>query len=384
VVLPPVAQPRDGGADVTAGDGGVEVKSLVSCSSGIDMPLPSLVGRESYCTIVANSSYVYLAIDSITMNDPLSVRAYVICSATVPLGAETTDASGAAGPLSTPTIDRVVKLVNHYKSLCQPHGGRVVGLLATGWARAALNQNEIRARIKEGTGLDLDIPSVEQEVQHRYYGVSRYRRGRLVLDPSYDKAELLSWPAGAPAPVRTLASVPYSAAGPMYFSSPGYKTSEEARRALRARLATDLRPALDDLAAQVKSGALASAVSVGPVGPLVPLALGGQLRNPNGSWFDDSKWTAAAGAATVSTSPYGRVYGVVFPAQIDAFFASITPSQFAQLRTNPIRDAYGIDLLYETTLLDLLGDQVKATEFGFVFTNWHFGYLFTKLFPPPR
>ncbi|HXU82017.1 MAG TPA: hypothetical protein VN914_11510, partial [Polyangia bacterium] len=257
-------------------------------------------------------------------------------------------------------------------------------LLATGWARAALNQNEIRARIKEGTGLELDIPSADQELQNRYYGASRYRRGRIVLDPSYDRAELLSWPAAAPAPTRTLASVPYSAAGPMYFSSASYQSSEEARRALRGRLLEDLQAPLDALAAEVKKGALAPEVSVGPVGPLVPLALGGQLRNASGSWYDDVKWRAAANGATVTTSPYGRVYGVVFPEQIDRFFDSLTASQFAQLRTNPIRDAYGVDLLYETTLLDLLGDEVKATEFGFVFTNWHFGYLFTKLFPAPH
>ena len=44
-VLPPVAQHPDGGLDVLAGDGGIEVKSLVSCSNGSDVPLPPLSGR---------------------------------------------------------------------------------------------------------------------------------------------------------------------------------------------------------------------------------------------------------------------------------------------------------------------------------------------------
>jgi hypothetical protein len=384
VVLPPAAAHPDGGVDAVSGDGGVDVNALVSCSNGFETPLPSEAGRESFCTIVANSGYVYLGIDSITMNDPVSVRAYAVCSAALPLGAETTDSTGAGGALSKPTLELMVKVVNRFQELCRPHHARLVGLLATGWARGAVNQNEIRARLQEATGLDLDIPTPDQELQQRYYGVTRYRRGRIVLDPSLDQAALLSWPAEAPAPVRTPCTVGYGAAGSMYFASASYQSSEEARRALRGRLSEDLKAPLAELAAQVKKGALAPEVSVGPVGPLVPLALDGKLRNPNGTWFDDLKWKAASDAATVSTSPYGRIYGAVLPDQIDHFFSSIGPTQFAQLRTSPIRDAYGVDLLYETTLLDLLGDEVRATEFGFVFTNFHFGYLFTKLYPPPR
>jgi hypothetical protein len=278
----------------------------------------------------------------------------------------------------------VVKLINHYKQLCQPHGARLVGLLGTGWVRAAVNQNEIKARIKEGTGLDLDIPTPDQELQQRYYGVSRYRRGRIVLDPSYDKAELLSWPPGAPALTRTIIPVGWSASASMYFSHIAYQSSEEARKALRGRLSSELAAPLAALAAQVKQSTLAASVSVGPVGPLVPLALQGKLRTAGGDWFDTTQWKMASDAATVTSTPYGRVYGLVLPAQVDRFFSSLTGSQFAQLRTEPIRDVYGIELLYDTTLLDLLADEVKASEFGFVFTNWHFGYLFTKLFPAPR
>jgi hypothetical protein len=259
-----------------------------------------------------------------------------------------------------------------------------VGLLGTGWARAAINQNEIKARLKEGTGLDLDIPTLDQELQQRYYGVSRYRRGRIVLDPSYDKAEILSWPQAAPALTRTIIPVAWSASAPMYFSNVTYQSSEDARRALRNRLSNEMAAPLAALADEVKQGRLAPSVSVGPVGPLIPLALDGKLRNASGDWFDAARWKMASDAATVTTTPYGRVFGVVLPAQLDKFFSSITSGQFAQLRTNPIRDAYGIELLYDTTLLDLLADEAKVTEFGFVFTNAHFGYLFTKLFPPPH
>jgi hypothetical protein len=383
-VLPPLARHSDGGLDALSGDAGGEAKSLVSCSSGIATPLPPLTGRESYCTIVANSSYVYLGIDSITMNDPVSVRAYAVCSAALPLGAETTDSSGAGGALSKPTLELLVELVNHFQQLCQPHHARLVGMLATGWARAAVNQNEIRARLAEGTGLTLDIPTPEQELEQRYYGVSRYRRGRIVLDPSYDRAELLSWPAQAAGPVRTVVPVGYAASGSMYFSSPSYQSSEDARRALRGRLSDELKEPLAELEAQVRKGGLEATVSVGPVGPVVPLAVGGKLRNADGSWFDAAQWKTVRDAATVTTSPYGRVYGTVLPEQIDHLLSSIGAGQFAQLRSEPIRDAYGLELLYDATLLDLLADEVKTTEFGFVFTNSHFGYLFTKLYPPPR
>ena len=75
--------------------------------------------------------------------------------------------------------------------------------------------------------------------------------------------------------------------------------------------------------------------------------------------------------------------GLEWASGLDVFFPSIDPPQFTQLRTEPIRSAYGRELMFVTTLLDILADKTKATEFGFVFAFPHFGYLYGKLLPPP-
>ena len=67
------------------------------------------------------------------------------------------------------------------------------------------------------------------------------------------------------------------------------------------------------------------------------------------------------------------------PPELDAFFTSITARDFTQLRSEPIRAAYGGHVMLTTTLLDLLADEGRASEFAFVFTNGHFGFLFSKL-----
>jgi hypothetical protein len=387
MVVPPMARPPvDAGAppDGGGGDGAVPVESLVGCSSSIKMIQPPMAGRDSYCTIIAGDRYTWMELDNITAKDPVSTRAYAVCSAPLNLGAETAPGNGVSGPLSPATLEVVVKLVNHYKSLCQPHGARLVGVLGSEWARAAANGSEIRARLKEAAGVELEVPSAEQQLQNRYYGVTRYRRGRIVVDTNWERPEILTWPEGAAAPVRTMVPLGYSTVSSMYFANATYKSWEEARRGLRARLTAEMETTLGDLTDQVRWGTLSPSVAVGPAGPLVPLALAGQLRSEAGTWVDVEKWNELASGAYVTTSAFGRSYGVILPGDFDHFFTSVGVSQFMQLRTNPLRDAYGLELFYVTTLLDVLADEVDATQFGFVFTNYHFGYLFTKVSPAPR
>jgi hypothetical protein len=113
----------------------------------------------------------------------------------------------------------------------------------------------------------------------------------------------------------------------------------------------------------------------------VLLVLNGHLRDPTRGWDAPDSYRRKLADATVATSPYGRVYGLVLPAELDAFFTTITARDFTQLRTEPIRAAYGGHVMVTTTLLDLLADEGRGTEFAFVFTNSHFGFLFSKLGP---
>ena len=142
-----------------------------------------------------------------------------------------------------------------------------------------------------------------------------------------------------------------------------------------------MKPLTDDLRSLIGAGTLQAGVTIGPTDPTVLLALKGTLRDATRGWDAPDSYRRKLADATVATSPYGRVYGLVLPAELDVFFTSITARDFTQLRSEPIRAAYGGHVMLTTTLLDLLADEGRASEFGFVFTNSHYGFLFSKLWP---
>jgi hypothetical protein len=147
----------------------------------------------------------------------------------------------------------------------------------------------------------------------------------------------------------------------------------------------DIEPQLAALRAAVADKSIEPGFLVGPAAATVPLAIAGQLRDGQGTWSSAAQFQMKRDGATVTPSPYGRIFGAgpFTPQQIDAFFASLDAAQWGQLRNEPIRAAYGGEVLYITTLLDMLADEAKATEFAFVFAHQHLGYLFAKLLPPP-
>jgi hypothetical protein len=171
----------------------------------------------------------------------------------------------------------------------------------------------------------------------------------------------------------------------MFLGDLGYGNIDQARRALRTRLARDLGPEMGPLRAAVAKGSIAPGFVVGPATATLPLALAGQLRDARGTWSSVTDFEKMRDDAAVTPSPYGRIFGTapITAAEINGFFATIDGAQWKQLRSDPIGGAYGDEVLYLGTLLDLLGDDLKATEFAFVFANAHLGYLFAKLLPPP-
>lgn len=374
-----------GAADGHAGPGDSGSAALaVSCSGVTPVPVPE-VGRQTFCTIVARDVDVALSIHSMVPGDPVSVRTYGVCYASLPLGRETADATTSVGrPLSAATLQALVDVTGQFKKTCAEHKARLVGATAGQWARQASNRPEIQDKFRAGTGLDLDVSTPAEEFSRLYHGVTRNRRGRAVIMETTFGPEIITWPRAAPALIRQPLPLSFAAVNTMFFGAT-YPNFQEARRALRSRLGHDLEPQLAALRVAVADKSLEPGFLVGPAEATIPLAINGQLRDGKGAWNSASQFEKKRDEAAVTPSPYGRIFGPapISPVQINSFFATLDDAQWKQLRDDPIRSAYGGEVLYVTTLLDLLADETKATEFAFVFANSHLGYLFAKLLPPP-
>jgi hypothetical protein len=355
----------------------------VTCSAGFATPIAPAPGVRTTCTLHARDAYVALGVDTLIGDDATSVRAHAVCWVDHPLGALATDpATGAGRALPAAAVERLVAAVTQLRQLCARHDGALIGAVAGGWARQASNRAELAATLRQRAGVTLDIPSAEQELRDVYLGVTRNRRGRLVIDGRWSSPELLLWPTSAPAPRRYTLPMSFAEGG-RYLADPSHASFDDARRALRGRLVADARATLDELRALIQGGELAPAVAVGPASALVPLAVAGRLRDTAGRWDDTAAYRRKLAEATVTPSAHGRIFGLVLPAQIDELYRGIDGAQFTDLRSDPRRSAYGEELMLMTAVLDLVGDEAKATEFPFVFTAPHFGYLFRQLLPAP-
>jgi hypothetical protein len=377
------ASPR--ATDAAAGEtGGHPTAALLTCTGTTPVPAPE-PGRQAFCTIVARDSEVGLAIHSMIPGDAVSTRTYGVCTAPLPLGSETGDPGSGGRPLTAPTTEALVALVGQYQKLCAEHAARVVGAAAGSWARQASNRALVEERFRAGTGLDLDVLTPAEEFSQVYFGLTRNRRGLAVLMQDGPTPEIVSSAKAATTLSRDSLALSFDDVDGMFMTNASYRSFDDARRALRDRLGKGLGQGTTGLRSAIASKGLESGILVGPAGATVALALDGQLRDARGTWSGVPEFEMKRDAATVTPSPYGRIFGTApfVPRQVDAFFKSVDAAQWLQLRQEPIRSAYGGEVLYITTLLDLLADEVKATEFVFVFAHPHLGYLFAKLLPPP-
>jgi hypothetical protein len=374
--------PRDAaGVPDTAPDS-AGAAALVTCSDGAENGPPPAAGRKLYCAISVGNDWSSLGLEIITGTDPVSATTHGVCQAALKLGEQTTSPGGGARPLAPPNVDALVAVLERFQQVCAQARGTPVGAVAASWARIAPNLAEIQARVRAGAQLELEVPDAARELELRYRGAARNRRARIVFDEWRETPEILAWPRGAAVPMRLPVPISFKETGDMYLAGALYSSFEAARVALRTRLHEEMRPALERLAELVGDQDLVPTVAVGPTtNATVLLAVRGELRDPASGWFDPERYQSRVEAAPTAVSSYGRSYGVLSPAQVDGFFPSIDDRQFNQLRSEPIRSRYGEWMVLSSIVLDILGDEVLATEFGFTFTNSYLGFLLAKLFP---
>jgi hypothetical protein len=349
--------------------------ALVRCTPGLaDLPPPA-GNRRLTCTIFVGNATSSLGVDSLIGNDPVSTAAQGGCQAPLALGE-------LDGPVPPATVEALVAVLQRFQQACSEARGTLVGAVAASWARAAPNRAAVAARVLAATQIELAVPDEDEELEHRYRGAARNRIGRIVLDDGGGAPQILVWPAGDSAPTRHLIPLSFQEAGAMYLTAATYAGFEPARLALRMRLQNALQPVLDELAELLDDEEVLPEIAIGPgTDPTVPLAVEGDLRDPQTGWFDLPRYQAAIAMARPTASPYGQALGILTPSDLDRFFPSLGERDFVQLRSEALRAAYGERILLTTVLLDIFGDEVLATEFGFPATAPHLGFLLRELFP---
>jgi hypothetical protein len=362
------------------------VDTLVSCREGYNV-IPLAASEMIACTISIRDETTSLNLDVIARNDPVALRSVSSCSANIPVAAEAIDPNTRASrPLSRPVLDTLVRVATRMKQHCQEARGVMVGAVADSWARPLPNAQELVNRFRVESQLALQIPTDQEELVQLYVGLSRNRRGRLVVQDR-PTLRLLFWPQNAPDLRVVTLPITYGQAGELYLAGVTFSDLAAARAGLRARLQNDLRGPLAEIAVHFQQKALSPAVPVGRSDATLPLAVRGKLQDASRVWFDPDRYQATVDGATPALTSFGIDFGTLRAPELEGFLAAITPPEFAQLRTDPIRSdqtgGYGEYVILSTAVLQLLAQSVPITEFGFPKTAFHHGYLLQQLMPAP-
>ena len=166
-----------------------------SCVIAVDkqVPVKAGPGRAVYCGLDLGSRSAKLSVVSMEKGRPKTIREERICKRALGMGALVFDSkTSTARPLPPDAIGSLVSTINEYKDICTRDGGTIVAAGATQWARDATNVAEVTARVKDATGIRVDVLSPIQEAVYAYVAGSVRTPGRIVLDSGSNSFQL-SW-----------------------------------------------------------------------------------------------------------------------------------------------------------------------------------------------
>ncbi len=362
-----------------------------SCSIGTDKSVPVRVaaGRVAYCALDLGSRSVKLSVVSLEPGRNATIKDERQCKRTLGLGAFVFDSkTRTASPLPEARIDHLAETVREYKGLCKLDGGTMLGAFATQWARDATNIDNVRAKLRQKTGLDFDVLTPKQEADYGYLAATLGAPGRLVLDPGSNSFEIAWKPKHASAISSVIIEHGYVRASVMDFEpAADYATATQSYASgVKARIDGELArlsPAtsLAGLRKLIRSGELEPEILAFGQDGAVALSVRGSLRDSRGSWIADPKVydAAVAGQTPKPDARFGFVVGEpMTPAEIDAFVAGTTAEDFRVLAADPVKSLYGQKALVIPILVNLLLKELGAAKLVMLPQELSTGFIIAK------
>jgi hypothetical protein len=340
--------------------------------------------RKVLCAVDVGSRNVKLVVSSVAANDPFSFRNERQCRARLQLADRTTDkTSGQPKPLAEKDQDALVDVFSAYAELCKADGGKVVGVVATEWARKVPNAPELQRAIERRTGLDLEILGRQDEARFGYLAATRGERGKLVLDFGSRSIQLSFWAKSAPAPQVVGLPLGIDEAGDRFFGAPAITSYAAGQRALTQALRADLEPfftKVRDARGQAEVGG--SLFSLGENGDLA-LAIQGRLWSGTKlRAVSDSAYAAAVKAFTPTRDPArGLIAAVMTPQELvdPTRVFEQNPALFEDLRSAKLKRVYGNKMLVYPALIALLEAELDLDEVVLVPQEMADGVLLERL-----
>jgi hypothetical protein len=267
----------------------------------------------------------------------------------------------------------------------------LVGTEATQWARDATNMAEVKAMVKAGTTLDIEVLTPDQEGVYGYAAGTRNAPDKLSLDPGSNSFQIGWWDRTVGAP-RTV-SVPfgYVRGAAKHYPDATTDTYDVARAKHATDLTAQLNTALGALTPPTTLAAIKALITAGTLKPEIHvvgqdgalhLSVKALLRGADGKWIDTKAGYDArvAQEKPIAHPSFGDVTTVLMPADFTGFFTTIVkPADFMILRQTPVRELYGEKSLANAVLLDTLIKELALTTVVLVPQEMPAGYILAKV-----
>ena len=340
--------------------------------------------RKVLCAVDVGSRNVKLVVSSVAGGDPLSFRNERQCRARLQLADRTTDkTTGQPKPLVGGDEDALVDVFTAYAERCKADGGKVVGVVATEWARRVPNAPEIQRAVDRRTGLQLEILGRQEEARFGYLAATRGERGKLVLDFGSRSLQLSFWAKSAPAPQVVGISFGIDEAGDRFFGAPAITTYAAGQRAFTQALRAELEPFFAKIRqARGQAEVGGQLYSLGENGDLA-LAIKGKLwTGSTPRAISDSGYAAAVKGFSPTQDPArGLIAAVMTPQELvePTRVFEQNPALFEDLRSAKLKRVFGNKMLVYPALIALLEAELDLDEVVLVPQEMADGVLLERL-----
>ncbi len=355
----------------------------ISCRPAAESSVLPPDARKRFCVIDVGSRNVKLTIASTATNDPKSLHEDQQCHARLGLGDKILDGRALPGPLLALDTEGLVRIMAAYVGICERSGGRMVGAIATEWARKATNPDYIQAQVKDRTGLALEILERDGESRYGYLAASRGVLGSIVIDFGSRSLQVSFWPVGEAQPLTVSLPMGIDAAAKQFFSGAAASGYHAANTAFLEAAGTPLVPMLARMQAEIQAGRLKKEIiSLGENGDLV-MALDGRLWNSKThSGIDDAAYGSLVGGfAFTRSDTYGTVTGLVRTSDLAALPVAFQKDAdlVTMLKSARSKDSYGSKMLVVPAFVSMLAKDLGVETIVLVPQQLATGVIIDKL-----